>query len=110
MLVTFSCPVHADVMMFGDIAVRLLQMMGHSGTVPSALNGEDVQEALLRLEAAVERSPELEESIKDEDDEEDENDEPDVSLALRALPLLELLRAAAKEKCNVMWDSNTTTR
>ncbi|MGB5444569.1 MAG: DUF1840 family protein [Psychromonas sp.] len=39
----------------------------------------------------------------------DEEDEPDVSLALRALPLLELLRAAAKEKCNVMWDSNITT-
>ena len=37
MLVTFSCPAYADITMFGDVAVRLLQLMGHSGTVPGAL-------------------------------------------------------------------------
>lgn len=103
MLVTFSCPVYADITMFGDVAVRLLKMMGHSGTIPSALAAEDVQAALVRLEAAVEQSPEPEASMKDE---EDENGEPAVSLSHRALPLIELLRAAAKEKCNVMWESN----
>jgi hypothetical protein len=35
MLVTFSTKNHADVLMFGDIAIGLLKMMGHSGTVPS---------------------------------------------------------------------------
>ncbi|MFT7053167.1 MAG: hypothetical protein ACJAU1_000719 [Psychromonas sp.] len=103
MLVTFSCPAYADITMFGEVAVRLLKMMGHSGTVPSALNAEDVQSALLRLETAVEQSAEPEAPINDEGD---ENDEPGVSMAHRALPLIELLRAAAKEKCNVMWDSN----
>ena len=34
MLVTFSCPAYANIMMFGDVAVRLLELMGHSGTVP----------------------------------------------------------------------------
>ena len=28
MLVTFSCPAHADITMFGDVAVRLLELMG----------------------------------------------------------------------------------
>ncbi len=103
MLVIFSCPVYANVTMFGDVAIRLLKMMGHSGTVPGALNAEDVQAALLRLEAAVVQASKPEASMKDG---EDENGEPVVSLAHRALPLLELLRAAAKEKCHVMWDSN----
>ena len=49
MLVTFSCPVYADITMFGDVAVRLLKMMGHSGTVPSAIVAADVPAALERL-------------------------------------------------------------
>ena len=36
----------------------------------------------------------------------DEDEEPPVSLPHRALPLIELLKAAAKAECNVMWDSN----
>ncbi|MBE0436458.1 MAG: DUF1840 family protein, partial [Methylomicrobium sp.] len=32
--------------------------------------------------------------------------EKPVSLAHRALPLIELLTAAAKANCNVMWDRN----
>jgi hypothetical protein len=36
---------------------------------------------------------------------EDEDGEPVVSLAHRALPLIELLRAAAKENAIVMWNN-----
>jgi hypothetical protein len=89
--------------MFGDVAIRLLKMMGHSGTVPSALLAQDVPAALERLQAAVEKdrqSPEPEQPAEEEDD------EPAVSLAHRALPLIELLKAAAKAEVNVMWDSN----
>ena len=103
MLVTFSCPVYANITMFGDVAIRLLKLMGHSGTVPSALLAEDVQAALEHLEAAVEadkRSPEPGASAEGEDG------EPAVSLPHRALPLIELLKAAAKAKCDVMWDKN----
>jgi hypothetical protein len=103
MLVTFSCPAYADITMFGDVALRLLKMMGHSGTVPSALVAADVPAALERLQAAVEKerqSPEPQASAQEEDD------EPPVSLSHRALPLIELLKAAAKAECNVMWDSN----
>jgi len=103
MLVTFSCPVYASITMFGDVAVRLLKMMGHSGTVPGALLAEDVPAALELLEAAVaedKQMPEPEESAGGEDG------EPPVSFPHRALPLIELLRAAVKAKCNVMWDKN----
>jgi hypothetical protein len=103
MLVTFSCPAYANITMFGDVAVRLLHLMGHSGTVPSALLAEDVQAALERLEAAVEADKQLSHPQKSA---EKEDDEPAVTLSLRALPMTELLKAAAKAKCNVMWDSN----
>jgi hypothetical protein len=101
MLVTFSCPVHADITMFGDVAIRLIKMMGHSGTVPSAILAEDVPAALKRLRAAVEeegRAHEHQESANSDDE------EPAISLRHRAGPLLELLEAAKTAKCNVMWD------
>jgi hypothetical protein len=102
MLATFSCPAYANITMFGDAAVRLLKLMEHSGTVPGALLAADVQAALERLEAAVEadkQSPEAEAPAERDDG------EPAVSLSHRALPLIELLKAATKAKCDVMWDS-----
>ncbi len=37
MLVTFTCKAYADITMFGDIALGMLRMMGHSETVPGAI-------------------------------------------------------------------------
>ena len=104
MLVTFTCPAYADITMFGDVAIRLLKMMGHSATVPGALAAEDIRPALDRLVAAVrveEQSAEPATSGGDDDD------EPPVSLSHRALPLIELLKAAAEKPCSVMWDINS---
>ena len=97
MLVTFTTKAYADITMFGDVALVLLKMMGHSGTAPSAIRAADVPAALSRLEAAInatKATPPLEDKNAD--------DAP-VSLAHRALPLIELLTAAAKENCDVMW-------
>ena len=103
MLITFSCPAYADITMFGDVAARLLKMMGHSGTVPNALLAADVPSALAQLEAAVAATapePRPHESA--------EREERAISLAHRAFPLIELLKAAARAQCDVMWDCNTT--
>ena len=54
MLVTFRSKASADVVMFGDVAVRLLKLMGHSGVVLSAILAEDVGAALCQLKQAVE--------------------------------------------------------
>jgi len=54
MLVTFTCEVYSDITMFGDIAQRLLTLMGHSGTVPGAILAADVLSALDRLKSAIE--------------------------------------------------------
>jgi hypothetical protein len=108
MLVTFSSPAHGDITMFGDVAARLLQLMGHGGAVPGALPAEEVQAALGRLEAAVAAQPRTPAPQADADDEDDE--EPGVSLRHRALPLIDLLRAAASEGKHVMWDRRNGAR
>jgi len=97
MLVTFSCKAYADITMFGDVAVTLLKMMGHSGEVPGALLAEDIPAALHKLRTAL-AAAEPEVAGKGDDD------APPVSLSLRAMPLIELLEAALKEDTPVVWD------
>lgn len=98
MLVTFKTDVHADIIMFGNVALTFLKMMGHSGTIPSALDAEDVPAALQRLQAAIELRGNAETSNAKDDA------EPHISLAKRALPLIELLSKAAAAKTYVMWE------
>jgi|SRR5690606_26183128 len=111
MLVTFHTKGHANITMFGDVAKELLHLMGHSGTVPSAIKAEDVPRALARLEAAIaERKRAEAAEAKDAEAAGDERGRDDdaprkVPLSNRALPLIELLRSAAAEKNDVMWKS-----
>ena len=95
MLVTFTTKAYADITMFGDVALAMLKMMGHSGTVPGAIRAEDVPAALGRLTAAIDADKSLPLFA--------DKDEPVVSMAHRALPLINLLAAAGKEENNVMW-------
>jgi hypothetical protein len=107
MLVTFRTKAYANITMFGDVAKQLLELMGHSGTVPSAIKAEDVPLALARLEAAIAQRKTVEgANARDDDRSRDGYDAPrKVTLSQRAVPLLELLRTAAAKKHDVMWDS-----
>ncbi len=98
MLVTFSCKAYADITMLGDVAVSLLKMMGHSGSVPGALSADEVPGALQRLRNALTRLG------RQEDDKNDDEEEVSVSLAQRAFPLIQLLEAAVQAETHVMWD------
>jgi len=97
MIVTFTTKTYPDITMFGNIALTLLRMMGHSTKVPGAILAADVPDALRRLKTAIDALQEP--PPEDEDDE----DGPAVSLAHRALPLIELLEAADAADANVMW-------
>lgn len=97
LLVTFTTDAYADTIMFGDVAVELLKMMGHSATVPGAILAEDVPAYLSRLKAAIDAKKALPPA-------EGKNvDGSGVSLAHRALPLIDLLAAAAEAESDVMW-------
>ncbi|MEO6562552.1 MAG: DUF1840 domain-containing protein, partial [Nitrosospira sp.] len=86
---------------FGDVALQLLKMMGHSGTVPGAILAEDVPATLDRLKRGID----VEKSVPASPGNSQDTDPDDqvVSLTYRALPLIELFTAAAKKNCNVMW-------
>lgn len=85
--------------MFGDVAVNLLRLMGHSGTVPSAIKSEDIPEAPENFRKGIVD----EAALKQSDSEfapqvQGENEEPAISLRTRALPLIERLEASEQEE------------
>jgi len=100
MLVTFTTKAYADITMFGNVALAMLKMMGHSATVPGAILADDVPAALSRLTAAI--AAETASGPPPVEDKHDD-DEPAISMANRALPLIELLAAAAKANTFVTW-------
>ncbi len=109
MIVIFRSKAHADIILFGDVAVQLLKMMGHSGTVPGALVAEELPDALKRLKQAIAENKTTvaakPQQQRQDDNEPDEGaKEPPVQLAHRALPLIELLEASLAARCDVMWD------
>lgn len=85
--------------MFGDIALQLLQLAGHSGTVPSAILAADLPDAIRRLEQGLGT---VVEPVRPDEDE--PGAVPAVRLRQRAFPLMELLEAAARGGNDVMWD------
>ena len=98
MLVTFHSRAWGDITMFGDIAVELLKMMGHTGTVPSAILAKDIPPALDQLQNK------LGVTVPAGRVNEDEDSEPNVDLRKRAYPLIQMLRASAREGTDVLWD------
>ena len=106
MLVTFRTKAHADIMMFGEIAIQLLKLAGHSGTVPTAIMAKDAAAFAVRLEAGLrgaataDRPDARANGTRPNGD--DAEAEPAVPIAKRAVPLLELLRAAAARGADVM--------
>jgi hypothetical protein len=107
MLVTFRTKAYANITMFGDVAKQLLELMGHSGTIPSAIKAEDVPLALARLETAIAQRRAADAAKLGENDDAGSNDYDaprKVTISQRAVPLLDLLRAAAANKTDVMWD------
>ncbi len=99
MLIQFQTPAYATITMFGDVALTLIKLMGHSGTVPSALLASDIPAALTQLQAAVATHPE-----QPLDPATAAPVGQHVSLAHRALPLIALLQAAAAADKSVLWE------
>lgn len=103
MLITFKSDAYADITMFGDVAKRLIKIMGHSGTVPGAILAQDVPAALDRLKRVMDVEKSAASVPTENAQDKDLDDDQAVSLAYRALPLIELLTAAAKKNRDVMW-------
>ena len=109
MLITFTSKSAADVLMYEIHAKPLLDLLGkdvHRGVITA----EEVTEAIARIEAAItesKRSPDTNKQSVASDNADDEFGDPvagsAVSFGARAFPLLEMLRAAQRDKQFVMW-------
>ena len=105
-MIRFTSPAGASVSMFEKDAKALIRMMGHSGTIPSAIRADDVASALQQLEAALQATAGQEEAKPLKPDPVHEAQEKSVGVNVRAYPLLELLKAALAKQKNVMWDAD----
>ncbi|MCB1986262.1 MAG: DUF1840 domain-containing protein [Burkholderiales bacterium] len=100
MLVTFKTDV-GNIAMFGDVALQMIKMMGHSETIPGAILAEDLPQALSRLKNALANEKAPPPTDKDEDD---DDKEPAISTTHRAIPLINLLTEAIAADCDLMWE------
>ncbi len=99
MLITFKTKSYANIMMFGEVALKLLKMKDYGVSVPGGIIAEDVPQALSNLQRQLESVIDVVEPAGDAED-----DQPAVSLHTRALPLIELLQSAVADQNNVRWE------
>ena len=105
MLVRFRSRASGNITMFGDVAVKLLKLMGRSGNVPGAIMPEDIPAALQQLKTALsEYGTETPQDGNEEQEEPAEFIDEPVSLPTRAIPLIELLEGSLEEDVGVMWE------
>ena len=99
MLITFKSRAYANITMFGDVGLKMLEMMAFGTSVPGAISAADVAQALDNLRQGLSTVPHHLQAAGAEDE-----DQPSTSLHTRALPLLELLEAAIADESAVRWE------
>ena len=99
MLITFKTKSYANIMMFGDVGLKMLEMMDFGVSVPGAIIAEDVPRALRNLQDRLESLVEVVEPAGEANE-----GEPTVSLHTRAVPLVELLQSAVADENIVRWE------
>lgn len=108
MIVIFQSQAAGDVIMFGDVAYRLMEIMGKEPAAQGIVTVEQLPETIARLRAAIARDKESRASLS-EDDLPRTEQAPDgskrayVSLTQRAVPLVELLEWSLKKNTPVVW-------
>jgi len=109
MLITFTSKSSADVLMYEIHAKPLLDLLDKD-IQRGVITAEETAEAIARIESAItdsKRQPDTSNqgtaSGKADDDFGDSVGESGVSFGARAFPLLEMLRAAQRDKQFVMW-------
>lgn len=105
MLITFKSEGAADVLMFGDVAFALMEVMGKLPSPRGVIAVADLAGALARLKAAMARDHQAPQPLEPGGKRSADDDEPGrfVSLSQRALPLLGMLEHALAEEAPVLW-------
>lgn len=104
MIVTFKSAAAGDVIMFGDNAKQMMKLMGKSPDDKGIITVEQLPDAIAGLRAAIDADKAARQAALDEsDDPEKRGMGASVSVAQRAVPLLELLEWAKRKGKPVTW-------
>jgi hypothetical protein len=99
-VITFRSEVGPDIMMFDNVAHRMMELMGKDQTGRGVVTVEQLPETIARLKAAV--AVDKAQHVAPPDDEESETARP-VGLAQRIVPLIELLEISLARQKPVTW-------
>jgi hypothetical protein len=110
-LIVFRSKAAGEIFMFAETARRILAIIGKPEAPRGVISAEQIPQALAQLTAAVEEEKALLQQAREETERaqrrgEQAADEPaaqPITLAQRAHPLLEMLRAAQKKQVDVTW-------
>lgn len=103
MLITFKSKAAGDVIMFGDVAKQMLVAMGKSVDKQGIITVEQLPEAIKRLKQAAAETKAQQKPEAEDDEPKRADGHVAVSLAQRAVPLIELLEYSLKAKAPVTW-------
>ncbi len=101
MMFVFRSEVAPDIMMFGDVAKRLLEIIGKEAGARGVITVEQMPEAIARLRAAI-----AEDRARHKPQGEGEETGPEgprITLAQRAIPFVEQLELSLARGKPVMW-------
>jgi len=101
-MITFQSDASGDVMMFDDVARRMMQLMGKDVTERGVITVEQMPECIARLQAAI-AEDRARASTHADDEAEETGVAARVSLAQRAIPLVELLERSLEREKPVLW-------
>jgi len=104
MLITFKSKAAADVLMYQQHAQPMLNLLGKL-VDRGVISAEEMPDAILKLEAEIVRQKITHGVQQDEDDHQQDHHQAmqSVSFAVRAFPLLEMMRAAKRDHAFIMW-------
>jgi rubrerythrin len=109
-LVVFRSKAAGEIFMFAETARRILAIIGKDDAPRGVISAEQLADALERLTAAVEEEKAEVRRAREEAEQAQRRGEPAaeegaraITLAQRAHPLLEMLRAAQKKRVDVTW-------
>jgi hypothetical protein len=107
MLITFKSKASGDVIMFGDVAKKLLEVMGKEPEDKGIITVEQLPEALSRLRKAAEDDRAVQRATQARGGatggEDAQAGHGAVSLSQRAVPLIELLEWSVRKAVPVTW-------
>ncbi|HTH93993.1 MAG TPA: DUF1840 domain-containing protein [Rhodocyclaceae bacterium] len=105
MIVTFKSKAAGDVIMFGDVAQQLMKTMGKDADAKGIITPEQLPAAITALKSVIEagRSQSTESAVDEEKESQVSPMARNVTMAQRAVPLLELLEWSLKKNTPVTW-------